>query len=60
MMLLCCSCAGCAALAQGKPHIGGLTIEETAEKQDAASKSLDKHRKESFKETREGSKGDSA
>jgi hypothetical protein len=56
MMLLCCSCAGCAALAQGKPHIGGLTIEETAEKQDAASKSLDKHRKE----TREGSKGDSA
>ncbi len=40
----------------GKPHIGGLTIEETAVKQDAASKSSDKRRKE----TCEGSKGDSA
>ncbi len=40
----------------GKPRMGGLTIEETAEKQDAASKSSDKRRKE----TREGRKGDSA
>jgi hypothetical protein len=44
------------ALAQGKTRIGGLTIEETAEKQDAASKSSDKRRKE----TREGRKGDRA
>ncbi len=41
---------------RGKPRIGGLTIEETAEKQDAARKSLDKRRKE----TREGCKGDRA
>ncbi len=41
---------------RGNPRIGGLTIEETAEKQDAASKSSDMRRKE----TREGRKGDRA
>ncbi len=41
---------------RGKPRIGGLTIEETAEKQEAARKSSDKRRKE----TREGRKGDHA
>ena len=37
-------------------RLGGLTIEETAERQVAASKALDKR----VKETHEGSKGDSA
>ena len=41
---------------RGKPHIGGLTIEETAERQDSASKSSDKCRKE----TREGRRRDGA
>ncbi len=41
---------------RGKPSIGGLTIGETAEKQDAASTSSDKRRNE----TREGRKGDCA
>ena len=41
---------------RGKPRIGGLTIEETAERQDSARKSLDKRRKE----TREGRKRDGA
>ncbi len=31
---------------RGKPRIGGLTIEETAERQDSASKSSDKRRKD--------------
>ncbi len=44
------------AIGRGKPRIGGLIIEETAEKQDAACKSSDKRRKE----TREGRKGDHA
>ena len=39
---------------RGKPRIGGLTIKETAERQDSACKSLDKRRKE----TREGRKRD--
>ena len=39
-----------------QPRLGGLTIEETAERQDAASKSSDKR----GKETREGRKGDRA
>jgi hypothetical protein len=39
-----------------QPRLGGLTIEETAERQVAASKALDKR----VKETHEGSKGDSA
>ena len=37
---------------RGKPRIGGLTIEETANRQDSARKSSDKRRKE----TREGCK----
>jgi hypothetical protein len=37
----------------GKPRLCGLTIEETAERQDVASKASDKR----GKETREGSKG---
>ncbi len=41
---------------RGKPRIGGLTIEETEENQDAGRKSSDKRRKE----TREGSKEDCA
>ena len=43
---------------RGKPRIGlgGLTIEETAERQDSARKSSDKRRKE----TREGRKRDGA
>jgi hypothetical protein len=42
----------------GKPHrrLGGLTIEETAERQDAARKASDTR----GKETREGRKGDHA
>ncbi len=39
---------------RGKPHLGGLTIEETSDRQDAARKASDKRRKE----TREGHKGD--
>jgi hypothetical protein len=30
----------------GKPHLGGLTIKETAERKDAACKTTDKHRNE--------------
>jgi hypothetical protein len=41
---------------RGKPRLGTLTIEETAERQVAASKASDKH----GKETREGRKGDRA
>ena len=41
---------------RGKPRIGGLTIEATAERLDSACKSLDKRRKE----TREGRKRDGA
>ena len=41
---------------RGKPRIGGLTIEETAERQDSARKSSDKRRKE----TREGRMRDGA
>ena len=39
---------------RGKPRIGGLTIEETSKRQDSASKSSDKRRKE----TRESRKRD--
>jgi hypothetical protein len=39
---------------RGKPRLGGLTIEETSDRQDAACKASDKRRKE----TCEGSKGD--
>ena len=39
---------------RGKPRLGGLTIEETSDRQDAACKASDKHRKE----TRKGCKGD--
>ena len=39
---------------RGKPRLGGLTIEETSDRQDAACKASDKRRKE----TREGHKGD--
>jgi len=39
---------------RGKPRLGGLTIEETSDRQDAARKASDKRRKE----TREGHKGD--
>ncbi len=39
---------------RGKPRLGGLTIEETSDRQDAARKASDK----CWKETREGSKGD--
>ncbi len=38
----------------GKPRLGGLTIEETSERQDSACKASDKRRKE----TRDSSKGD--
>ena len=38
---------------RGKPRLGGLTIEETLDRQDAARKASDKHRKE----TRESLKG---
>ena len=38
---------------RGKPRLGGLTIEETSDRQDAARKASDKRRKE----TREGRKG---
>ena len=38
---------------RGKPSLGGLTIEETSDRQDAARKASDKR----WKETREGSKG---
>ena len=38
---------------RGKPRLGGLTIEETSDMQDAARKASDKRRKE----TREGRKG---
>ncbi len=41
---------------RGKPHLGGLTIEATTERQDAARKVLDKR----WKETCEGRKGDCA
>ncbi len=41
---------------RGKPRLGGLTIEETSDRQDSTSKSSDKRRKE----TREGCKGDAA
>ncbi len=41
---------------RGKPRLGGLTIEETSDRQDSARKASDKCRKE----TREGSKGDGA
>ena len=41
---------------RGKPRIGGLTIEETSDRQNSASKSSDKRRKE----TREGRKRDGA
>ena len=37
---------------RGKPRLGGLTIEETSDRQDAARKASDKRRKE----TREGRK----
>ena len=37
---------------RGKPRLGGLTIEETSDRQDAARKASDKRRKE----TREGHK----
>ena len=47
---------GCGSLDVTKPHIGGLTIEETSERQDSARKSSDKRRKE----TREGRKRDGA
>ena len=40
----------------GKPRLGGLTIEETQDRQDSACKASDKCRKE----TREGRKGDGA
>ena len=40
----------------GKPRLGGLTIEETSHRQDAARKASDKRRKE----TREGRKRDGA
>ena len=38
---------------RGKPRLGGLTFEETSDRQDAARKASDERRKE----TREGSKG---
>ena len=41
---------------RGKPRLGGLTIEETLDRQDSARKASDKRRKE----TREGRKGDCA
>ncbi len=41
---------------RGKPRLGGLTIEETSDRQDSARKASDKR----WKETREGSKGDGA
>ncbi len=41
---------------RGKPRLGSLTIEETAKRQVAVRKALDKR----GKETREGSKGDRA
>ncbi len=41
---------------RGKPRLGGLTIEETSDRQDSARKASDKCRKE----TRDGSKGDGA
>ncbi len=40
----------------GKPRLCCLTIEETSDRQDSASKVSDKH----WKETRDGSKGDGA
>ena len=39
---------------RGKPRLGGLTIEETSDRQDAARKASDKRRKEA----RKGCKGD--
>ncbi len=41
---------------RGKPRLGGLTIEETSDRQDSACKASDKRRKE----TRDGSKDDGA
>jgi hypothetical protein len=41
---------------RGKPCLGGLTIEETSDRQDSASKASDKRRKE----THDDSKGDGA
>ncbi len=38
------------AVGRGKPYLGGLIIEETSDRQDAARKASDKRRKE----TREG------
>ncbi len=43
-------------LGRGKPRLGGLTIEETSDRQDSARKALDKRRKE----TSDGRKGDGA
>ncbi len=40
----------------GKPRLGGLTIEETSDRQDSANKASDKRRKE----TSDGHKGDGA
>ena len=41
---------------RGKPRLGGLTIEETSDRQDSARKASDKRRKE----TRDGRKDDGA
>ena len=41
---------------RGKPRLGGLTIEETSDRQDSAGKASDKRRKE----TRDGRKDDGA
>jgi hypothetical protein len=41
---------------RGKPRLGGLTIEETSDRQDSACKASDKR----CKETRDGSKDDGA
>ena len=43
---------------RGKPRLGGLTIEETQDRQDSARKASDKCR--NLEETCEGSKGDGA
>ncbi len=34
------------AVGRGKPHLGGLTIKETLDRQDVASKASDKRQKE--------------
>ena len=41
---------------RGKPRLGGLTIEETLDRQDSARKASDKRRKE----TRDGRKSDAS